>query len=128
MPSGPSVTARRAAGSATIVMSASARRAASAGLPADAAPSSTSSAAFSGVRFHTITSCPAARNRRANREPIAPSPITATVLMRTIMAADVTRDTSGAVPKVTARSCPRAQPEIPHPRTVTPVTDEGGGR
>ena len=29
------------------------------------------------------------------------------------------------VPKVTARSCPEAQPEIPHPRTVSPVTDKG---
>ena len=33
-----------------------------------------------------------------------------------------------AVPKVTAHPCPRAQPEIHHPRTVRPVTDAGGGR
>ena len=56
MPSGPSVTARSAAGSDTTVTTASARRAASAGLAAGGAPRDTRSSAFSGVRFHTITS------------------------------------------------------------------------
>src|ERR671937_85994 len=41
-----------------------------------------SGAAFSAFRFHTTSSWPASRRRRATRLPIAPSPTTATTLTR----------------------------------------------
>jgi hypothetical protein len=81
MPSDPSVTASRAAESATIVMTTSARRAASAGVVAAVAPASTSDSAFAGVRFHTVSSCPASSSRRAIRPPIPPTPIKAILVM-----------------------------------------------
>jgi hypothetical protein len=56
MPVGPSVTARSASGSETIVTTTSARRAASAGLAAETAPSAVSDSAFAGFRFHTTNS------------------------------------------------------------------------
>jgi len=80
-PSGPSVTARSAAGPVTIVISASERLAASAGVAAGIAPSPASRSALSADLFHTITSWPAATNRAAMRLPIAPSPATATAVM-----------------------------------------------
>ena len=80
-PSGPSITSCSATGSVTMMITASARRAASAGLSAAMAPSSTSGCAFSIVRFQTTSSWPESRSRRAIRLPMPPSPMTATVLM-----------------------------------------------
>src|SRR5207244_883116 len=54
-PSGPSVTSRSAAGSETIVITASARRAASAGEEHAAAPRSVAGLSALAVRFHTTT-------------------------------------------------------------------------
>jgi hypothetical protein len=81
IPSGPAVTARRAAGSATIVISNSAWLAASAGVAAGVAPSSASGPAFAADLVQTITPWPAASSRAAMRLPIAPSPTTATAVM-----------------------------------------------
>ena len=80
-PSGPSVTSRSASGSATIVITTSALRAASAGLSAATAPSSVNGFALSVVRFQTTSSLPASSSRRAMRMPIAPSPMKATVML-----------------------------------------------
>jgi hypothetical protein len=81
MLSSPSLTARSAAGSETIVIRTSARRAASAGLPAAVAPRSMICASLAGVRFQTMISWPAESNRCAIRLPIAPSPTTAIALI-----------------------------------------------
>ena len=61
-------------------MTTSARRAASAGVRAAVAPSATSGVTFSRILFQTVTSWPAEMRRPAMRLPMAPSPMTATLL------------------------------------------------
>ncbi len=80
-PSTPKTTSSRAAGSASIVITTSASRAASAGVRAAVAPRAASPSARPGVRFQTRRSWPAPRMRSAIGAPIAPSPRNATRVM-----------------------------------------------
>jgi len=73
-PSGPNSTSSSAAGVASIVHTASAPPAASAGEAARRAPFCTAGRAFSAVRFHTVTSWPASTSRMAIGSPIRPRP------------------------------------------------------
>ena len=69
-PSCPKRTDSTAGGSDSIVITTSAPRAASAGDDATRAPAEASGAARSDVRFHTVTSRPAATNRCAIGAPM----------------------------------------------------------
>ena len=82
IPSAPSVTARTAAVFVTIVKTTSLRSATSRGVSAQRAPASSSGSAFSRVRFHTVTSWPAASSRRTIALPITPSPTYPTSAIR----------------------------------------------
>ena len=73
-PSGPRITLLRAGPSVRLLSTMSLPVAASAGDPATAAPFSARAIVFSGVRFQTVTSCPAASRRADMREPITPMP------------------------------------------------------
>src|SRR5438128_6480080 len=74
IPSGPSVTAFTAAVFVTIVKTISLAAATSRGVSAQRAPASRRGAAFSRVRFHTVTAWPASSSRRTTPPPITPSP------------------------------------------------------
>src|SRR5262249_49258866 len=80
-PAGPDITDSTAAPSVSMVISTAAPAAASAGLLDRYAPSATSGAAFSGVRFHTRTSNPARSRSRTIGAPMVPVPNTATVIV-----------------------------------------------
>ncbi|OPZ41731.1 MAG: hypothetical protein BWY94_02324 [Actinobacteria bacterium ADurb.BinA094] len=60
--------------SRSIVKTTSALATAASGVAAARAPAATTSAVRVAVRFQTVTSCPAASNRRAIGEPIRPVP------------------------------------------------------
>ena len=81
-PSGPSTTECTAIGSASIMTTASAPRAASAGDAASRAPASTSGCARPGERFHTASAWPRARMFAAIGAPMVPSPRNATFIAR----------------------------------------------
>ncbi len=82
-PSGPSRTDSTCGPSTTIVITASASRAASAGVAAARVPcSAAQSAAVARVRFHTVTSWPARTSWSAMREPMIPRPMKATRMRR----------------------------------------------
>ncbi len=84
-PSGPSRTSRTTSGVASIVITASAPAAASAGESATrAAPSIASARAR--VRFHTVTAWPASIRRVAIGAPIAPSPRNASLATASLSA------------------------------------------
>src|SRR5262245_28560006 len=81
-PSGGSTAARSAGGSATMVITRSAPRAASAGVAATRTPgcSAASASARARVRFHTASGWPARATLRAIGAPIVPSPRKATFM------------------------------------------------
>src|SRR6516162_7550849 len=74
-------TCREASSLLTMAMIKSLPSAASLGVAAAFAPDPASLLAASGVRFQTVSSCPALSRFAAIREPIAPSPRNATLLM-----------------------------------------------
>src|SRR5436309_2458380 len=73
-PFGPNSTPSSAWGVATIVIATSTPAAAPAGVDAATAPCSTSGAVRPGVRFQTVTACPAWSRRAAIGVPIWPRP------------------------------------------------------
>ena len=78
-PSGPSSTAARAGGSATMVTTTSAPAAASRGVATTVAPSGFRASAFAAVRFCARTAYPALRTFLTIRPPMMPNPTKATV-------------------------------------------------
>src|SRR5688572_15910713 len=82
MPRGPSATSSTARVSMTIVTVTSQRDARSAGEDALAAPAAMRGAIASALRANTVTVCPPFNKLRAMGAPIAPSPITPTLAMR----------------------------------------------
>src|SRR5215469_13407716 len=76
-----SQTCREASSLLTMAMIKSLPSAASLGVAAAFAPDAASLLAASGVRFQTVSSCPAFSRFAAIREPIAPSPRNATLLI-----------------------------------------------
>src|SRR6185437_4879377 len=83
-PAIPPTTSRTAVGSASMVMTTSASRTASAGLAATLAPSAWNGSARDAVRFQTVSGYPAASRRLAIGLPMIPRPIKAIFSMRSI--------------------------------------------
>jgi hypothetical protein len=73
-PSAPNITSRTASPSESIVITASAPSTAAAAESAIAAPSSASGSAFSGLRFHAVSSNPARSRFRPIAAPMIPVP------------------------------------------------------
>src|SRR5438105_2662599 len=113
-PSGPSVTSTNARGSATIVITASARRDASAGVSAARAPAATNGSALAGSRFQTTSSCPASTSRRAIRLPIAPSPTTPTAVTKALACRRRFGRAGFARTSVSTRVAKQAPASLPH--------------
>src|SRR5579863_864875 len=86
MPSLPKTSSSTARSSATIVITTSAPREATAGELAARAPSDASTSTFSRLRLYTDISCPPRRRLRAIPIPILPSPINAIFIAARIAA------------------------------------------